>query len=290
MDWMKMPPLSALRAFAAFAERGGVAEAGDSLNVSHAAISQQIRALEKYLDVSLVDRQGRALVLTLAGHQLAQALHLGFGAIENAVREIVKQGDTRPIYITCTPMFAAKWLMPRLGEFRERHPEIDLVLDPTGAVVDMHKGDFDVAIRYGDGQWPGLDADMFLPVQMVVTAAPSLIKGRTISCPSDLLDLPWVEELGTTEAGAWMRSRGVIGEPRGPRVRLPGNLLLEAVVNGQGVAVKIREFVQDEVASGRLVELFHEDDARGYHIVTRPGVVRPAARKFAAWLRRQGTV
>ncbi|MBT8155335.1 LysR family transcriptional regulator [Epibacterium ulvae] len=290
MDWMKMPPLSALRAFAAFAERGGVAEAGDSLNVSHAAISQQIRALEKHLDMSLVDRHGRALELTLAGHRLAQALQLGFGAIENAVQELAKQSDARPVRITCTPMFAAKWLMPRLGEFRERHPEIDLILDPTGAVVDMHKGDFDLAIRYGDGHWGGLEAEMFLPVQLVVTAAPALIAGRDIASPSDLLDLPWVEELGTTEAGAWMRSRGVDSEPRGPRVRLPGNLLLDAVVGGQGVAVKIREFVLDELASGRLVELFREEDARGYHIVTRPGVVRPAARKFAAWLRRQGTV
>ncbi len=289
MNWMKMPPLSALRAFAAFAERGSVAEAGDSLNVSHAAISQQIRALEKHLDVSLVDRQGRALELTLSGHRLAQALHLGFGVIENAVREIVKQGDTRPIHITCTPMFAAKWLMPRLGEFRERHPEIDLILDPTGKVVDMRKGEFDLAIRHGDGNWAGLEAEMFLPVQLVVTAAPALVAGRDIASPSDLLDLPWVEELGTTEASAWMQSRGVKGEPRGPRVRLPGNLLLEAVLGGQGVAVKIREFVQDELASGRLVELFHEEDARGYHIVTRSGVLRPQVRKFAAWLRQQGT-
>lgn len=286
MDWMKMPPLSALRAFSAFAEHGGVAEAGASLNVSHAAISQQIRALEKHLDVALVDRQGRALELTLAGHKLAQALHLGFAAIETSVREVAKQGDTRPVHITCTPMFAAKWLMPRLGEFRELHPDIDLILDPTGAVVDMRNGGFDLAIRYGDGTWEGLKTEMLLPVQLVVAAAPQLMQGRTIQSPSDLLDLPWVEELGTTEAGSWMRSRGIQAEPRGPRIRLPGNLMLDAVLSGQGIAVKIREFVQTELDSGRLVELFHEEDTRGYHIVTRPGALRTSTRHFVEWLRK----
>ena len=81
MDWMKMPPMAALRAFAAFAEQGGLVEAGASLNVSHAAISQQLRALEAHLGVPLVERQGRNLVLTPAGDRLAQALHLGFGVI-----------------------------------------------------------------------------------------------------------------------------------------------------------------------------------------------------------------
>ena len=288
MDWMKMPPLSALRAFSAFAEHGGVAEAGASLNVSHAAVSQQIRALEKHMDVALVDRQGRALKLTFAGHRLAQALQLRFGAIGTAVQDLAQESDARPVKMTLTPMFAAKWLMPRLGDFREKHPEIDLVLDPTGAVVDMRNGGFDLAIRYGDGNWPGLEAHMLLPVQRIVAAAPALLKNETIKTPADLLDLPWVEELGTTEASSWLRERGVTAEPRGPRIRVPGNLLLEAVLNGQGVAVKIREFVQDELDSGRLTELFHEEDDCGYYIVTRPGDLRSSARRFVTWLRRQG--
>ena len=151
----------------------------------------------------------------------------------------------------------------------------------------MKPGGIDVALRYGDGNWPGLDAEMFMPVQMIVAGAPSLLQGHRVEKPEDLLDLPWVEELGTTEASNWMRSRGVDAELRGARFRVPGNLLLEAVLRGQGIAVKIREFVQDELDNGRLLELFHEHDHKGYHIVTRAGVVRPQAKLFISWLRRQ---
>ncbi len=285
-----MPPLAALRAFEAFADRKSVVDAGASLNVSHAAISQQLRALETYLGVALLDRQGRALELTEAGLRLAQALHLGFGAIQIAVQDITAQADTRAVHISCTPMFAAKWLMPRLSDFRNKHPEVDLVLDPSGAVVDLRPGGVDVALRFGDGAWSGLEAEMLMPAQMVVAAAPKFLQRYPVNRPADLLPLPWVEELGTCEASSWMQSHGVKGELTGPRIRLPGNLLLEAVLDGQGVAVKIRSFVQDEVQSGRLVELFWEEDALAYHIVTRPGVLRTQVRSFIAWLRCQRTV
>lgn len=282
-----MPPLAALRAFSAFARAGNLAEAATELNVSHAAVSQQLRALEAYLGVALVKRQGRALQLTAEGQRLAQETQLGFATIFKAVQEVTQQRDTRPLHISCTPLFAAKWLVPRLGDFRQRHPDVDLVLDPTGAVVDLEAGGIDIALRHGQGQWAGLDAEELLPVNLAVVAAPSLVAGHQIKCAADLRDFPWIEELGTNEASSWMRAHGVDGGPQGPRITLPGNLLLDAVLRGQGVAMKIQEFVQDELDSKRLVALFHEDVGGGYYIVTRPGFMRPQTRKFIAWLRRQ---
>ena len=102
-----------------------------------------------------------------------------------------------------------------------------------------------------------------------------------------MLDLPWLEELGTTEASRWLESRGVKDSLRGPRTRLPGNLLMQAVRAGQGVAVSVQAFVEEDLQAGRLCALFTEGEDRGYHIATRSSVFRPEARKFAAWLSRQ---
>ena len=137
MDWLSLPPMAALRAFAAFSETGNVVQAGAALNVSHAAISQQLRALEAHLGAALLDRSGRALALTAEGAHLARALQLGFGAIQTAVQEISTASAARPLHVTCTPMFATHWLMPRLPGFQAEHPGIELVLDPSGRVVEL---------------------------------------------------------------------------------------------------------------------------------------------------------
>ncbi|WP_375698304.1 LysR family transcriptional regulator [Pseudophaeobacter sp. TrK17] len=286
MDWLSLPPLAALRAFSAYAEHGNLAKAGGALNVSHAAISQQLRSLEDYLGTPLLDRSGRALELTEDGKHLAQAVLLGFGAIQSAVQDLNAQGAARPLHISCTPMFAANWLMPRLAEFRMQHPEIDLVIDPRGEVVALQPGGVDIALRYGDGNWAGLEVEILLCSPMVVVANPSLLQDRSIQAPEDLLDLPWLEELGTTEAAHWLRSRGVAEVIRGASLKLPGNLLMQAVREGQGVAVSVRDFVSEDLEAGRLVELFTGSEGRGYHIVTRPGVQRVQARRFVSWLRR----
>ena len=250
MQWRDMPSLSALRAFAVFAESGTLQQAGVALNVSHAAISQQLRQLEARMGVPLLDRSGRALRLTVEGEQLAQALTLGFGAIRVAVQDLTTRGAGQPLHVTCTPMFATHWLMPRLAGFRQAYPAVDLVIDPTGEVVQLTPGGIDVALRYGHGNWPGLEAEMLLPSPMVVVAAPGLLDRRRVDQPEDLLDLPWLEEIGTNEASVWLRSRGVEDGLKAGRVVLPGNLLMEALRGGQGVAVSVRDFVAPDVKAG----------------------------------------
>ncbi|QBF30330.1 LysR family transcriptional regulator [Thalassococcus sp. S3] len=287
MSWLDLPPLAALRAFAAFAETGNVVDAGASLNVSHAAISQQLRALERHMDVPLLDRSGRTLRLTPDGQHLADALALGFGAIRTAVQEIAQSGAARALHISATPSFATFWLMPILQDFRAAHPRIDLRIDPSPQLVTLRPGGIDVALRYGDGNWPGLSSEMLVRSPMIVVAAPSLLAGRTIRRPIDLADLPWLEELGTTEANNWLRSHGVAQGMVGGTVQLPGNLLLASARDGHGVAVTVRCFVEPDLQAGRLVALFEEDPDKGYHIVTLPGVLRPELRQFIAWLRRQ---
>ncbi|WP_164660334.1 LysR family transcriptional regulator [Tropicibacter sp. Alg240-R139] len=289
MSWRNMPSLISLRALDAFAVEGNVVKAGQILNVSHAAISQHLKQLEAHLGVSLVDRNGRSLVLTVEGQQLARALRLGFGAITAAVEELMQIDAARPLHISCTSTFATIWLMPRLPDFRVKHPEIDLMLDPNPRIVALEPGGVDMAIRHGDGNWPGLNVEMLVPSAMSVVASPALLGGRQSVTPEELAELPWLEEIGANEANTWFESHGVELLSRGARIQLPGNLLIEGVRAGQGVAVTVRKFVEDDLASGRLVELFCDESARGYFIVTRPGVLRPPVKAFLQWLRRQKT-
>ena len=287
MDWQTLPPLTALRAFAALAETGSTTAAGARLNVSHAAVSQQVRQLETHMGVALVDRSGRQSRLTAEGRDLADALTLGFGAIARAVEALTAVDAGRPLQISTTPSFAAHWLMPCLSEFRQAHPRIDLMIDPTPRLVALEPGGIDIAIRYGTGDWPGLEAELLFRSPIVAVAAPHLVEGKRIDCPEDLADLPWLQEFGTNEASDWLRRRGVVKERAAGLVQVPGNLLLDGLLGGQGVAVTVREWVRQDITAGRLRLLFEDEEAAGYHMVTRPGVLRPPAKAFVTWLRRQ---
>ncbi|MCF6234423.1 MAG: LysR family transcriptional regulator [Rhodobacteraceae bacterium] len=287
MNWMNMPPLPALRAFSAYSEKGNVQQAGAALNVSHAAISQQLRALERHLGVALLDRSARSLSLTDQGRQLANALELGFGAISAAVGDLTQSDADRPVHVSCTSAFAASWLMPRLPGFRARHPGINLTIDPSPELITFKPGGIDLALRYGQGGWPGLEVEMLLPSPMVIVAAPGLLQGKQQIKPENLVDYPWLEELGTNESSRWLDTLGVVHKDHKTRIELPGNLLLDGVRAGQGVVLTVRHFVEADLKSGRLVELFCEDDERGYHIVTSPGVLRPSAKVLIQWLRCQ---
>lgn len=284
-----MPPLTALRAFSALAETGSAVAAGARLNVSHAAISQQIKALEAHMGLKLVDRSGRQLQLSPEGTHLAEALKLGFGAIARAVEELTTADADRPLQITTTPGFAAQWLMPRMLDFRHRHPDVDVMINPTPERVPLEPGGIDIAIRYGTGDWSGVDVSPLFISPLVVVAAPALIDGRDIREPADLLDLPWVQEFGTSESTDWLRRRGLSGVRAGAMMQVPGNLLLEGVRQGQGVSLTVLHWVEDDIRAGRLRLLFEEPEETGYFIVTRPGPLRPKARAFANWLRRCAT-
>lgn len=287
MKWRELPPLSALRAFAAFVETGSVVAAGDALSVSHAAVSQQLRALENHLGVSLLDRSGRAMRLTSDGEILAHGCSEGFDQIARAIALVSGAEASRPLHVSPTPSFAAAWLMPRLPEFRAAHPGLSIVLDPTPELVKLAPGGVDVSIRYGNGDWPGLQAELLLESAMVVVAAPPLIEGVDTSDPVNLSALPWLEEVGTTESTRWLDARGVGRDMRGSLIQVPGNLLLDGARDGQGVAVTVRHFVEPDIQSNRLCVL-HEDATPGvgYHLVTRPGVQRPPLKAFISWIRK----
>ncbi len=288
MDWQTLPSLNSLRAFAAVAEHHGFSQAGRALNVSHAAVSQQVRALEQRLGTGLVLREGRGLALTPAGARLARSLDTAFGEIALAVDALTGADAERPLQITCTPSFAASWLMPRIADFRQRHPEVELMINPTPALVDLTPGGVDVALRYGTGDWPGLAVEPIFPSDIAVVASRARVGDRRIDDPAALLDYPWFQESGTSEVSTWLKTHGVTPDRRVAMTHLPGHLALEATRRGEGISAVASVFVADDVAAGRLIVLFQDSQpGAGYHIVTRGGVMRAPLKAFVAWLRRQ---
>ena len=289
MDPQHLPPLSALRAFEAAARNLSVSAAGRELYVTHVAVGQQVRRLEELLGVTLVIRHPRGLELTPEGARLAARLVEGFAVMREAVAEVLESGGDRPLRVTLTPMFAANWLMPRLGEFRAEHGDIELMLNPTPGRVDLRREDYDLAIRYGSGEWAGLEAEPFIPSRFVIAAARQLIEGVRLDSPADLARLPWLMQQGTDEFDVWLAAHGVPGEGKHNITHLPGYMLLPAIREGHGVGVTTRLFVEEDLRAGRLVSLF-EDDAQdmraGYYLVRRPGPMREPLKAFVRWLRR----
>jgi LysR family glycine cleavage system transcriptional activator len=287
MEWRNLPPLTGLRAFLAFYEAGNMAAAGRILNVSHAAISQQIKALEAHLGLSLLERSGRGTQMTEAGSQLALATQRGFGEIERTVATLTGGEETRPVQISVTPSFAAGWLMPRLVDFRNKHPQISLMIDPSAEVKQLEPGGIDLAIRHGQGHWPGLDVKLLAAAPIVLVAAPQLVPEKATLQLEDLLELPWLQELGTHECSSWLRRQGVMADPAFGISSMPGNLLIEALRSGQGIGVSARTLIESDIQAGRLQVLFEEPEQTGYFMVTRPGVQRPPLKVFSQWLVRQ---
>ena len=287
MNWRELPPLSALRAFVALAQTGSFTAAGAALSVSHAAVSQQVRGLEARLGCLLVQRGGRKPRLTAEGERLAAALDAAFRDIAARVAEITGADAARPLQISTTPSFAAGWLMPRISTFRHAHPEIEMMLNPTADVVTLAPGGIDLAIRFGTGGWPGLDADLLVASSLVIVGTPALIGDRRIVEPADILDLPWFQEYGTNEVSAWLAEQNVTTPKHADVVHLPGHLGLEAMRRGEGITATARLYVEREIAEGTVLVLFEKHAAgMGYWRVTRPGPMRPPLKAFAAALRR----
>lgn len=287
MNWADLPSLSSLRAFAAVADRGSYTQAATALNVSHAAVSQQVKALEERLGVPLVAREGRGIALTEEGETLARDLATGFAAIRRGVETLTGADAERPVQVTMSPAFAVRWFMPRITDFQKQHPEITLMLNPTAEVVELKPGGIDLAIRYGDSRGPQTKVDPILISDMLVVGTPALIGEQEIADPAMLVDLPWLQEYGTNEVADWMARHHVTLERPLMITHMPGNLIMEAVRRGDGITYTARPWVEEELRSGQLIGMFLEKAFGTYYIETRTGVLRPPVKTFVKWLKQQ---
>ncbi|MEP0944596.1 MAG: LysR substrate-binding domain-containing protein [Rhizobiaceae bacterium] len=289
MNWRDLPSLNALRAFAALAEHGSYTKAGSALNVTHSAVVQQIRALEAHIGTPLVLREGRGVALTEDGRQLAHELSAGFRRISAAVEVLGETVDMRPVQVTMSPAFATKWLMPRLSDFQIRHPEITLLLNPTGQFIELKSGGVDVAIRYTRNDALTETVDTLLNLDLVIVGRSELLRAPETLGARDLLHRPWLQELGTQEVGEWFARQQVDMQPSPQISHMPGNLIMDAVERGDGITYTVREWVEDDIDAGNLVELFCEQGAGQFYIHTLDIPQRSSVRTFIRWLRQQST-
>ena len=285
IDWTHLPPLTALRAFEAVASAGSFSSAARRLNVTPAAVAQQVRALEQHLGIALAVRDGRAMALTAEGGQLAAALAEGFGAVQRGIEALRNPGTDRPVKLTLSPSFAAQWLMPRLRDFWEQHPDIGLSLHPDHRIVDLRREGMDLAIRYGRGKWPGVTAAYLASARLVVAGAPSIMAGRDRMTKAEMAAADWIVMRDWPEQDDYLRSLG-LDPGQLSHTDFPNEeLSIAAARQGLGLVVESQALIEDDLRTGAL-RLVHDsrDALPAYFMVTLPGPQRAPVRAFLKWL------
>jgi LysR family glycine cleavage system transcriptional activator len=289
MVGQRLPPLNALRAFEATARHLSVKNAADELCVTPGAVSQMLKALELHLGVKLFQRVNRGIFLTDAGQDYLPPIRNAFRQIVEATRRIAASADTRILTVSVTPSFAAAWLVPRLKDFQDAYPDIDLQVISSKALVDFSRDGVDVAVRHGLGQYPGLRSERIFAVELVPVAAPAL--AARLGAPAAAAELtrwPHVHDGERKDWHLWFQAQGIdeIGPPRGPAFD-DASLLLKAVVAGQGAGLLPAAMAARDLAEGRLVKLADVvwPEAYAYYLVY-PEVSRepPKVTAFRTWI------
>ena len=284
--WRDLPSLSALRAFDATARHGGFAGAGRALNVTHAAVTQQVRALEAEIGVQLVRRSGRTVSLTPAGERLAQVLGEAFGGMSAGIENLRRSEERRILRVTTTTFVAEQTIMPRLPEFWALHPEVEVALVPTPSVVDLIEEGFDLAVRVHAADAPpppGTEVHPLCHTPILAVCAPELLKDG----PFDPQDLPWI----TSDHGwPWDRenlSKAGFDTSRLKRVQLGSpHLEMSAARQGLGISLATEIICRPDLEAGRLVALpILGLPSVDYVVILPRGPRRPAVDHFASWLR-----
>ena len=295
----RLPPLAALRAFEAAAAHLSFQKAAGELSVTPTAISHQVRGLEDTLGQPLFRRFARRLALTPAGLRLAHALREGFDTLEagvQALRARAATGDT--VTLSTNTAFAAKWVLPRMAAFGVQCPGINLRLHASDALVDLVRGDADIAIRSGlHGEWPGVEAlalmqEHYAPVcspQLGLARAADLGRHPLIHCDwqphasAPALWSRWFKEAGLAERAAKGRAR------KSDLSFSDETHALLAALSGHGVALLSLTLAAEELRSGALVQPFGPLLATGsYFLAAAPARLRePAVRAVWDWIVRQ---
>ncbi len=293
----KLPPLNALRCFEVAARCGSFTRAAAELLVTPAAVGQQVRQLEGFMGVKLFRRENRALALTAAGEACLPGIREGFALLAAAVGQARPQARTRRLTVSVAPSFAAKWLLPRLSGFEARHPDIDVHVDASMPLVELHDGRIDLAVRYGAGQYPGLRVERLIGEEIVPVCSPLLLQGEhPLRTPADLRhhtllhdDSPDNDPSCPTWA-MWLRAAGVnVAAARGPHFS-QSSLVLEAAALGRGVALAKATIAAADLAAGRVVRLFEVSVplAFAYFLVYTDGAAySPNVVAFRQWLFEQ---
>jgi LysR family glycine cleavage system transcriptional activator len=285
----RLPPLKALPAFEEAARHQSFSAAARELNLTHGAISRQMKSLETHLGVQLFRRLNRRVELTEAGAAFLPAARTALDLVEASAARLSAATRQGPLVVSCLPTFMMRWLIPRLYDFNARHPSIDVRLSASSAVVDFAREGVDVAIRIGAPPWPeGIEAHAFMNEEIGPVCSPALAARHKLRRPADLRHHRLLHT--ETRADAWTdwlaRSKATaIDATKGQRFE-HFYFLLEAAVAGLGVAVAPRPLVTEDLKLGRLVAPFGFVHSGRQYCLLHPTELAGVAkvRTFRAWI------
>ena len=257
-DPLAQIPLSAIRVFEAAARHASFTRAADELGITQAAVSWQVKALETRLGQKLFVRRTREVALTPSGERLARAATEAVTLLRSALSDLTETAEG-VLSITTLPSFATQWLAPRLGEFQLAHPKIAVRLETAGRVVDLHREPVDVAIRSGDGDWPGLESHLLMPSDLTPVCSPQFADSLGgFDHPRDLIAAPriglesewalWFAAAGLSDVAAAPPAARLIADTQTVEVGL--------ALAGRGLALASRALFATEFAQGRLIQPF----------------------------------
>jgi LysR family glycine cleavage system transcriptional activator len=282
----RLPSLNGLRAFEAAARHLSFTLAASELNVTQTAISHQIRRLEEELGLRLFIRQNRALALTPEARDYLPGVRAAFNDLRLATDRLLRKDDDKVLTVSTIASLAAKWLLPRLTDFQERHPGIDVRITTSTSLVDFQRDNVDAAIRYGRGQWPGLRAEWLMADELFPVCSPSLLRGdKALRTPEDLKDHVLLHTNNSDDWRLWLTAAGLpAGISRQPGMTFDMTFMtVQAAIDGMGVAMGRTSYVQDDITKGRLVVPFKIalPANAGFYLVSPEG--RREAPKLAAF-------
>lgn len=289
-----LPPLTSLRAFEAAARLLSFTRAARELHVTPAAVSHQIRGLERHLGVELFRRGSRRLTLTEQGQLASEHLREGFERLARGVS--VLRGGERAGQLTvgATPSFATRWLLPRLPRLLRRVPEIELRLNTDTRPFDFDRDDVDVAIRFGRGGFDRVSADALFGEYVTPVASSALLRAHAVRRPADLARVPFIHDDSMRRSGRppswaeWFRAAGVRGiDTSGGMHFDDGHLALQASSSGQGVALGRLAYAAGDLTNRVLRAPFAqviELDLHYYLLVPEIRSGEPAIAAFREWL------
>jgi LysR family transcriptional regulator, glycine cleavage system transcriptional activator len=283
----RLPPLNSLRSFESAARLLSFTKAADELSVTQSAVSHQVKALEDWAGLPLFRRDGRQVALTEAAAKFLPAVTTALDQLALAGRKLqaVDPGQGW-LTVAVMPSFAAKWLVPRLTDFREKHPNVDVWIATFESQTGALGPDVDVAIRYGRGDWPGLTSVKVLSEELYPVCAPKL--AEQLKVPADLAKMTLLHDEMREDWGMWLRAAGVttVDATRGPGFDDSG-LLIQAAIEGLGVALGRSVLVKGDLQAGRLIRPFTPSIMAefAFYLVYLPETeAAPKIKAFRDWL------